>query len=741
MDLSRVSRLPQGIRDVAAPGPGHPSVSRDGRQCCGAAGQRKSLALLALLAAAGRRGQSRDKILAWLWPEIPIDKATHRLAQLIYSLRRDLAADDLFLGSTDLRLNPAVLTTDLAEYSAALETGDLPRAVAAYGGPFLDGFYLSDAPDFEHWLEEERVRLAERHSAALEALARDAATRGDVVAAAGRWRQLAQAEPLNARLAVCYMGALCAAGDRPSALRFAQAYETLLRQEFDMEPDPAVTAAAERLKSRPAGSAGVDTPPAPAIAVLAFANLTPEGENDYFSHGLTEELTSALARVPRLRVASRTSVTALEKKGLDARELAERLGVSALVEGSVRKVGNRVRVSAQLVNPADGCPLWSETYERTLDDVFALQEELSRAIAGAVLGAAGQTPDPLVRRPTTMVDAYTLYLRGRYSAHKRTLEGLRLAIEYLEQAVELDSSFALGYAGLAESWAILGFTPEFGTSPVPEAASRARAAALEALRLDPRLAQARTWLGVVHFLYDWDWTAAEAEFRRAIQLNPGYALAETWYAIFLGAMGRHEESLPRILHAEAIEPLSLQIRLCVGRCYYWARRYEQAHRALVGLLADEPGHPLTTIWLARTLCGLGRQVEAIEALEGLPSNQQTPYVRSVMANALAGGGRLDEARAMCARLERDVHEGLAGAIATIGARGLLGEHDVALDLLEAAVHRRDPFLPWVRSDPIYDPIRAHPRFRNLLSEFGFAPAAPADAALAAAPAPSATQGG
>jgi serine/threonine-protein kinase len=708
---------------------GSPSVNRDGRPCGGAAGQRKSLALLALLAAAARRGQSRDKILAWLWPEIPLDKATHRLAQIIYSLRRELAADDLFLGSTDLRLNPAVLATDLAEYSSALEAGDLPRAVTAYGGPFLDGFYLSDSPDFEHWVEEERARLAERHSAALESLARDAANRGDVVAAAGRWRQLAQADPLNARVAVCYMEALVAAGDRPSALRFARAYETLLRQEFDLAPDAAVTAAVERLKTRTVGVQAAETPPAPAIAVLTFANLTPDGENDYFSHGLTEELTSALARVRGLRVASRTSAAALQKQGLDAREIAERLGVSALVEGAVRKVGHRIRLSARLVNAADGCQLCSDTSDRTLDDIFALQEQLSRAMAAAVPGAAGQSADPLVRRPTALLDAYTLYLRGRYSAHKRTPEGLTLAIEYFEQAVELDSSFALGYAGLAESWAILGFSPEFGTRLLAEAAPRARAAALEALRLDPRLAQARTWLGAVHLLYDWDWTAAEAEFRRAIQLNPGYALAETWYALFLAAVGRHDESLRRVLHAEALEPLALQIRLCVGRCYYWARRHEQAHRALTSLLTDEPGHPLITIWLARTLCGLGRQAEAIEALEQLPPHQQTPYVGSVMAFALAGAGRLEEARSMCARLERDVEEGHAGAIATIGARGLLGEHDVALDRLEAAVHRRDPFLTWIQSDPIYDPIRAHPRFREVLSEMGLAPAACADAPL------------
>jgi hypothetical protein len=246
-------------------------------------------------------------------------------------------------------------------------------------------------------------------------------------------------------------------------------------------------------------------------------------------------------------------------------------------------------------------------------------------------------------------------------------------------------------------------------------------AALEALRLDPRLAPARTWLGVVHFVYDWDWAAAEAEFRRAIQLNPGYALAETWYAIFLGAMGRHEDSLRRILHAEALEPLSLQIRLCVGRCYYWARHYEHARRALVGVLADEPAHPLTTIWLARTLCGLGRQAEALGALAQLPPEQQTSYVRSLVAYALAGAGRTDEAREMCGRLEREVEEGGAGTIAAVVSL-LLGEHQVALRLLEAAVRRRDPYVAWIQGDPIYDPLRAHPLFREVLSELRLAPA-------------------
>jgi TolB-like protein/Tfp pilus assembly protein PilF len=685
---------------------GSPTVTANGGACGGAAAQRKALALLGLLAAVGRRGLSRDRVLAMLWPETAADRANHRLTQLLYSLRRDLGSPELFLGSADLRLNPGVLATDLEAFTAGLEAGEFERAVAEYGGPFLDGFFLSGAPQFEHWVEEERARLAQRYSSALEALARSAATAGDLIVAAGWWRQLAQVEPLNARVAVSYMEALGAAGDRPAALRVARAYETLLRQEFDVDPDPAVLAAAERLRRLP-GS--------PAIAVLPFANLTPEGEAAYFSDGLAEELSNTLARVKGLRVASRTSVYALLGKGLDAREIGERLGVGALLEGTVRKVGSRVRLSVRLINAADGCQLWSDAYERSMDDIFALQEELSAALVAAMpLRQDNRSVRP-VPRPTDVVDAYTLYLRGRYATHKRTKEGFSLGIEYFEQAIERDPGYALAYAGLAECWALLGF-PEFGGFQWSSAAPRARSAALEALRLDSRLAQAHLWLGVVHFLYDWDWVAAEARFRRALLVDPRDAIAEAWYAMFLGAMGRHDESLRRILHAEALEPHSLPVCLSVGRCYIYARRYEQARDALVGLLKSEPGHRLTTIWLARALTRLGRADEGVAALNSLPTEDRTPYVRAILAHALAAAGRGEEAQEICATLERDFAGGQAGALSLVPALAELGERERALELLRESVRRREPFVVWLAIDERYDPLREMPGFRELLRE-------------------------
>jgi TolB-like protein len=691
------------------------SVGGDSGLCGGAAAQRKSLALLAMLASAGPRGLSRDKIVARLWPEASAEKAMHRLTQLLYSLRRDLAADALFLGSSELRLNPAIITTDIAELTAALEAGDFARAAAAYGGPFLDGFFLGDSPEFEHWADEERARLAKRNAAALEALARDAALRGDVVAAAARWRELSQTEPLNSRVAVCYMEALYASGDRPGALRFAKTYESLLREEFDVEPDAVVLAAAERIRNPPVASSAIAVAIAPAIAVLPFTNLTPNRADEYFGDGMAEELSVALSGIPGLRVASRASAHSLHSKGMSTREIGERLGVSALVEGSVRKVGNRIRLAVRLVNAADGCQLWSEVSERTIDDVFAIQDELSRGIAAA-LPLAARAATPAVRRTTTLTDAYTFFLRGRYSAHKRTVAGLALGIEYFEQAIEQDPTYALAYAGLSECWALRGFA-EFGDLPPADAVPRARAWALEALRHDPKLAQAHTWLGVTHFLYDRDWSAAESELRKAFHLDPGYAYAETWYALLLSALSRHDESLRRILHAEAVEPLSLQIRLCVARCYFFAHRYQQARATLEDLLKVEPGHFLTTIWIARTMCATCEYAEAIEVLSALPENERrSPYARAALACAMAGESQIEEAQALLVSLEPELAQGRALLGSVVNAMLLLSDRGRALDTVENAAKNHDPFLSFLGTDPGYDSMREEPRFRKVLED-------------------------
>ena len=678
----------------------------------GAITQPKSLALLALLANAGERPISRDKVLAYLWPETDAGKAAHRLAQTLYALRHDLRIDSLLRASNDLRLNPRVIGSDLQDFTDALERGDLRRAVVIYQGPFLDGFYLSGAAEFERWVEVERGEYCRKYRAALEALAVADGQRGDANGSAEWWRRLADADPLNARTAVAYMEALTVAAGNAGALQFARDYTKRLRDEFDSEPDPAVMAAVDRLRNASSAS-----PSGPSIAVLPFLNLTPDRENEYFSDGMAEELANALTRVPGLRVASRTSCLAFKGKDLDARQIADRLGVSALVEGSIRKIGNRIRLNAQLVSAADGCDLWSESYECTMEQVFTLQDQLCRAIVAALPFTPAGTTTKLFR--STSPEAYALYLRGRYSAHKRTVEGFALAIEYFEQAVEKDPAFALAHAGLAECWALRGFM-EFGDLPPREAMPRAKAAAVEALRLEPRLPEGHIWLGVIHLLFDWDWPAAEQEFRRALQLQPEHAYAETWYATFLAAMERHEEALQRILHAHALEPLSLSIRLCVARCHFFARRHEEALTWIEGILRDEPGHLLTTIWAARTLSALGRFADALDVTRAVPQQAQTPYLRSCAAYALACLGRGDEARSLCVTLRREFKaEAPFTPFILAATHARLGDSDTALDTLLECYGMRDGQLAFLLSQPSYDRLRGDPRFERLLQDLRF----------------------
>lgn len=358
-------------------------VERDGAALAGAAGHRKSLALLGLLARSEDRGLSRDKIVAYLWPETDGDRAGHRLTQVLYALRRDLQAEALFLGGTDLRLNPEVMSSDTRDFSAARRAGDLELAISLYDGPFLDGFFLARAPAFERWVEGERMGLASEYADALETLAADSAAQGDHRRAAHWWRKLADQDPLSSRVTVHLMSALAAAGSRAAALEHASEYESLVRDELGAVPNPAVIALATQLRQGPCPPA---SPPQAArqspiaIAVLPFVNLSPVEHNDYFVEGLAEDLAGALAKVDGVRVVARTSVQAFRGVELDAREIGRRLGVVALIEGTVRQSADRVRLTVQLVDSLHGCQVWSDRYERPTGDLFAAQDELTRAI-------------------------------------------------------------------------------------------------------------------------------------------------------------------------------------------------------------------------------------------------------------------------------------------------------------------------------------------------------------------------
>jgi TolB-like protein/DNA-binding SARP family transcriptional activator/Flp pilus assembly protein TadD len=695
---------------------GTPSMEVGGGPARGAGAQRKPLALLSLLAVAGERGLSRDRIQVYLWPESAADRAAHRLTQLLYAIRRDLRADRLFQGSTDLRLDPELIGSDIATFSEALGRGDYTAAVAAYGGPFLDGFFLNDAPEFERWVEGERTRLARRHADALEALAISAEHAGDAAAAAEWWRRRVDCEPTNSRAVARCMEALATLGERAEALRLARAHQAVMQEELQAPADPLVLAAVERLLARPAsGPAPAPSPVAPAtsIAVLPFQNLSPDRESEYFSDGLTEDLIDALARVPGLRVAARSSSFAFKGKPTEARELGERLAVGSLVEGSVRKVGRRIRLSVRLVSTADGYQRWSETYERTVEDVLALQEELAAAIVCALPLAVPVTPVSRTAAATRDAEAYTLYLRGRYAALKRTVEGFPLAVEYFEQATERDPTYALAHAGLAEAWALSGFA-EYGQVPPAIAMPKARAAALAAQRLDPALPEPHIWLGVVRLLYDWDPAGAEAAMRRALELAPQSAYAHTWYAVYLAVMHRFAEAIAAAERAQAIEPLALTLQIVTARVHYWSGRPDRAREMLEAMRLAEPSHTTVVAWLARALALTGDADRGLRVLTDLAERARTPYVLGLEALLRASLGQHQQAGALCDTAEA-ASEGWTYVAA---ARVMLGQPDRAVAALERMFAARSGLLVFCGVDQLLLPLVRDPGASAVLRRLG-----------------------
>jgi eukaryotic-like serine/threonine-protein kinase len=481
---------------------------------------------------------------------------------------------------------------------------------------------------------------------------------------------------------------------------------------------------AEAAQSRPTPtpSATAVVPRVAALAVLPFVNMSADPENEFFSDGMTEELINALTRVEGLRVASRTSAFAFKGRDLDVREIGLRLNVTAVLEGSVRRAGNRLRVTAQLINAADGYHLWSDTYDRQLADVFEVQDELSRSIVGTLrpklmggrpAASAGTISGPLVVPATTSLEAYTAYLKGRFYWNMRTLDGYRKSIDCFEAALARDPDFALPYTGIADSWAMLGFD-FFGGVPPAEGMPRAQAAARRGLELDATLAEAHSPLGVTSMLYDRDWAEAERRFRRALELKPDYVPALLWYSLFLTVMGRHDESLPVIRRAAEIEPLSLIVHQGVVRSLHYAGRYEEAIEHCLRLLEMDPGFVTAYETMARPLCALGRVAEAeAYAREGVARSGRWSLLLGALGQVCGLAGKTAEAHAILAELGELSRTRFVPryhfAIVYYGLR----DREHALGELARGVAERsgvilwtpiDPHLSWLWSDPDYQEI-------------------------------------
>jgi TolB-like protein/Tfp pilus assembly protein PilF len=454
-----------------------------------------------------------------------------------------------------------------------------------------------------------------------------------------------------------------------------------------------------------------------AIAVLPFANLSSEQENEYFSDGLTEELINALTKVEGLRVVAWNSAFQLKGKTRDIRRIAEQLHVRTVLEGSVRRTAERLRITAQLVDAATGQYLWSETYERPLRDIFAIEDEISSSIVGALrIKLTGPAARSLVTRYTENLQAYHLYLQGRFYWNKRREEDFYKALGFFEQAIEIDRNYAPAYAGMADAYIMLG---EYGTAPAESTMRKGRTAASRALEIDPRLAEAHVSLGTVCALYEWNWVEAEQHFRRALELNPSYPTAHQWYGYdYLAPMRRIPEAIAELERAHQLDPLSLIISTSVGTLYDFDRQYERARECYDKVLEMEPRFVRALLSAGRSFLYQNLCAEAIgmfeKARELMPSS---PVPLALLAHAYNVSGARAEADRLRQALERCRRTCYVPSYLLARAH-LSFDHDQAFALLEKAMEERDARLPHLGVSPIWDGLRDDPRFAALLGRMG-----------------------
>jgi TolB-like protein/DNA-binding winged helix-turn-helix (wHTH) protein/Flp pilus assembly protein TadD len=453
------------------------------------------------------------------------------------------------------------------------------------------------------------------------------------------------------------------------------------------------------------------------IAVLPLENLSNDPAQEYFADGMTDELITDLAQLGSLRVISRTSVMHYKGGKETIPQIGRELGVDALIEGTVERVGDRVRIRVQLIDTGSDRHLWASTYDHELKDVLLLQSAAARDIAAEI---QGQEVEPPVRARSlngrsVQPEAYEAYLKGRYFWNQRSEAGLKKSVEYFQDAITRDPTFAAAYAGLAGSYSILGSN----VLPPDVARAKARAAASKALELDPAIAEGHAELGLLEFYYDWDWKHAETEFQRAIELNPSYATAHQWYSQYLRAMGRFPEALHEAKQAQQLDPLSLPINTTVAARYRDLNQYDLAIATNRHTLELDPNFPPAHEILATVYEQQGNLPAAIvEWKKVVELTQDDPSLLSALGHAYAVSGNQVEARKIAIRLQRISKQHYVSAWDMAVLFTGLGDQDSAFRWLEKSYQSRESQLPFLNASHLLDPLRANPRFQKLVRRVG-----------------------
>ena len=450
------------------------------------------------------------------------------------------------------------------------------------------------------------------------------------------------------------------------------------------------------------------------IAVLPFTNVSKDTDMEYLSDGISESLINSLSQLPDVKVIARSSTFKYRETDVDLKEVAKALGVETILTGRLTQRGENLSISVELVNASDNTQMWGEQYDRKMSDLLAIQHEIAREIVEKLKIKVSVEEKGFAKHYTESNEAYQLYLKGRFYWNKRTAAALKKSVEYFNQAIAKDAGFALAYAGLADSYVV----PASGLAPI-EAMPKAKAAALRALELDETLPEAHASLGRVLAAYDWDWKSAEKEYKRAIELNPRYAIAHQWYGGYFGGMGRHNEAIAERKRAQELEPLSLIINFELGLASYYARDYDQAIEQFKKTLDLDQNFPPAHNFLAIVYGQKGMYDEAIAQFKiAIPMGGGSEISGGSLGHVYAISGKTSEALAAIEQLKQLSEQEYVPATSIALVYAGLGDRDKAFFWLEKGYEQRAFQMQWLKIEPRWDSLRSDPRFADLLRRMG-----------------------
>lgn len=669
--------------------------------------QRHRIALLTLIVAAWPQPLSRDRAMSLLWPERDLANARRLLNLAVHVLRSALGEETISSTGDGLLFNPSFVQCDLHDLRVAIAAADAEHIVQCYTGVLLEGFHLDDSSEFGYWLDERQSHLAHDYVGALLSVAQHQEQDGDVHGCVRTCLRLVAADPYSGAHARALMRALDAAGDRAGAIHHASEHARRVRAELELDPDPEVLALAEQLRRAPTSRQRK----AASVAVLPFVNLSADTEHDHFADGITEDVIAQLSKIRALTVIGSTSMMRFKQRRRSLREIGTTLGATTVLDGSVRHVGDSVRIVAKLVDVETDQHLWAETYDRKLTDIFAIQTDVALHIAAALQAELSRDEQARVRRePTKDLRAYELYLQGRHSYIMYTQTSLSRAIDYFDRAIARDPTFALAHANLAMACIELA---ENGALAPSVAYGRAVESAAHALRLDPELGAAHCTVGYLKGVREFDWLGAEEAFKRAIELSPSGADSYDLYGRLCAALERYDEAMALQKRAHELDPLAH--RMDVVTTLLRAGRYTDAVIAGESALELDPEYDRARATLGWAYFLSGRKDEGLAELERAVSlSPATTLWLGQLGQAYAMAGKTTKARKVLRDLGERARAAYVSPYHFAYVYTGLGDSDTAMDWLERAVTERTGPVYSIKGSFLLTSLHSRPRFHALL---------------------------